>query len=386
MEPNKKHIYFLCPGVQWNKPTTGGLLYNSVVIDTLKKKYGNEAVTPLNLIGNTQEHSWLRHRIITNLKYLKFFIGKKVGKSDLILVDSRSNSLLILPFLFLHFFSKATIGMMVYHINYYLSGRHGVAGKVESYCEKLFIRCASFIITISQSTLRGITQLTGRSEFGKIPIWIVPPGLEMKMVPVERLKGDIKKFSEITLLYVGTCEDPRKGLDYLIDAIADLNFSHFKLYLVGKYNKMCTYHRRLSKSIQDYDLSAKVFFLGRVSEENLHQLYQEANIFVFPSLWEGYGIVLAEAMAHGLPIVATDVSSIPEIVSNGENGILVPPGNSEALAEAISELVGNEDLRREMSQKSIEIARTFKGWDEVSQDIVQCIEKSFASKFEMEGH
>ena len=76
METNIKHIYFLCPGIEWEKPTTGGLLYNYVFIDALKKQYGDEAVTPLNLIGTGQVKSWLKNRITANLKYLNFFWGR----------------------------------------------------------------------------------------------------------------------------------------------------------------------------------------------------------------------------------------------------------------------------------------------------------------------
>ena len=375
METNKKRIYFLCPGIEWDKPSTGGLLYSYVFINALKKHHGDGSVTPLNLIGDDQTKSWGKMRIAANINYLKFFLGKKLGKSDLVLVDSRANSLLLLPLIFLRCFSQATTGMMVYHINYNLSDRQGFAGIIEKYCEKLFICCASFIITISRSTLRDITQLTGRSEFGKIPIRIVSPGLKTESVMVEGAESIAKSPSEKQLLYVGTCEDPRKGLDYLIRATAGLPHSHFRLYLVGKYNETSSYHRRLTQIIQECNLSKKVLFLGRVSDEKLHQLYRESDIFVFPSLWEGYGIVLAEAMAHGLPVVATNVSAIPEIVRNGENGILVPPGNVEALTEALAELLDNAELRQQLADKSIEIAKSFKSWDEVGQDLAQLVDE-----------
>lgn len=84
--------------------------------------------------------------------------------------------------------------------------------------------------------------------------------------------------------------------------------------------------------------------------------------------------MLAEAMTYGLPVVSTNVSAIPEIVSNGENGILVNPGNVKQLTEALDELMGNDNLRREMGEKSIEIANSFKNWDEVGKVLVKKIE------------
>jgi len=70
------------------------------------------------------------------------------------------------------------------------------------------------------------------------------------------------------------------------------------------------------------------------------------DIFLLPSLWEGFGIVLVEAMAAGKPIVATDTSSIPEIVENGNNGFLVPPENSDAIAEALTKIISDAELRK----------------------------------------
>lgn len=80
METNKKHIYFLCPGIKWDKPTTGGLLYNFVFINALKQQYGDQAVTPLNLIKDVPGQSWGRRRITANMKYLNFFLGKKLSR------------------------------------------------------------------------------------------------------------------------------------------------------------------------------------------------------------------------------------------------------------------------------------------------------------------
>ncbi len=374
MGKTKRHIYFLCPDVQWDSPATGGLLYNFVLIKALKQKYGDGSVIPLNLMETCCTQSWVQRRIISNWKYIVYFWK---GSTDLILVDSRSNSMLLAPLVFLRYFSKATIGMTVYHINYSLSRRHGVVGIIEKYCEKLFIRCASFIVTNSRSTLHGITQLAGRTEFGKVSIKIIPPGVNTEKVLAQGLEDVEKRSSVLKLLYVGTCEDPRKGLDYLIRAVADLSYPNFKLYLVGKYDRKSVYHRHLAQLVENYNLRHKIFFLGRVSDDELYQLYRKSDIFVFPSLWEGYGIVLAEAMAHGLPIVSTNVSAIPEIVSHGENGLLVAPGSVEALTEALAELVNNDELRHRMAANSLEIANTFKSWDEVGQVWTELVEHSF---------
>ena len=378
MKPKTRQIYFLCPGVTWDKPTSGGLLYNYMVIESLKGFYGEESVIPLDLIGDKEfeEKSWNMQRLVTNLQYLKFFLRHRPGEADLVLVDSRSNSLLLLPLLFLRFFSSVKIGVFVYHIYFHLSRRQGLPGLMEKTCERLFIRCASVIVTISKSTFHGIVHLLGQARADKIPIHIVPPGLQIdKIHPITRKHDKVKR--QLNLLYVGTCEDSRKGLDYLIRAVAGFSGMDFTLFLVGKYDTTSPYHKHLCQLIDEHNVAHKVVFHGRVSDETLERMYQDADLFVFPSLWEGYGIVLAEAMAHGLPVVATDVSSIPEIVRQRKNGILVPPGNVEALADALLELLYDHELRQQMAEKSLEIAEQFLGWEEVGMLVTKYMEDVF---------
>ncbi|HJX61414.1 MAG TPA: glycosyltransferase family 4 protein, partial [Dehalococcoidia bacterium] len=96
--------------------------------------------------------------------------------------------------------------------------------------------------------------------------------------------------------------------------------------------------------------SARVCFTGRVTTAELVRHYNRAEMSACPSLYEGFGLPAGEAMACGLPVVATTGGALPEVVEDGVTGILVPPGDAPALAEAMRTLMGDPDLRRRMGQ------------------------------------
>lgn len=164
-------------------------------------------------------------------------------------------------------------------------------------------------------------------------------------------------------LYVGTVEH-RKGLIYLIDALGIIHRNHpaleFSLNIVGKVTEK-TYYDKLLMKIDELNLQNFVHFRGRVSDEDLETYYNEAEIFTFPSLLEGYGIVLVEALNKGLPIIAFNNSAIPYTVKDGINGFLAENKNAESFAEKIMLLTGNDKLRAELQegiQETIESLKT----------------------------
>ena len=90
---------------------------------------------------------------------------------------------------------------------------------------------------------------------------------------------------------------------------------------------------------------------GRVSKEELVRLYNQAEVFVSPSLYEGFGLPAAEAMACGAPIVATTAGAFPEVIEDGVSGLLVPPGDTRALADAIERVLGDGLLQRRLGRE-----------------------------------
>jgi glycosyltransferase involved in cell wall biosynthesis len=136
----------------------------------------------------------------------------------------------------------------------------------------------------------------------------------------------------------------RKGHRFLFKSLKEISddFPETRLLVVGE-GKM---EEELKELAHNLGISDRVIFLG--FRDDVPAIIEGSDVLVLPSLCEGFGYVLVEAMASGKPVVATDVSSIPEIVDDGETGVLVPPGDHRRLAEALRKVLGNRELAARM--------------------------------------
>lgn len=147
---------------------------------------------------------------------------------------------------------------------------------------------------------------------------------------------------------------PRKDVRTLLDAVARLA-PDVVLRVVGTGPEEESLARRANRR----DLQGRVELLGHVSFERLAAEYRRADVFCLPSRQEGFGIVFLEAMAAGLPIVAARCAAVPEIVRQGEGGLLVPPRDPEALAGALSGLLSDRRERRRLSEGGLRRVRDY---------------------------
>ncbi|MEJ2266432.1 MAG: glycosyltransferase family 1 protein [Anaerolineales bacterium] len=159
------------------------------------------------------------------------------------------------------------------------------------------------------------------------------------------------------VLYVGA-ELPRKNLPVLLAAMARVkgNLPGVKLIKVGGPEYLPR-HRRLLELIEELDLRENVRFTGHVPPAHLVQLYCLADVFVFPSLYEGFGLPVLEAMACGAPVVCSTAPALKEVA--GEAALLVDPGDVGGWARAIERVITDRQLRQELSHKGLERARGF---------------------------
>ena len=119
------------------------------------------------------------------------------------------------------------------------------------------------------------------------------------------------------------------------------------------------YRCYLQNLIRELNLGEKVHFHGRVSSEQLANLYNGSSLFILVSRMEGFGIVYAEAMKYGLPIVASNTGAVPEIVENGKNGILCDPEDPDAISKAILKIINNQELRNTFSENNYRKFKSF---------------------------
>ncbi len=164
----------------------------------------------------------------------------------------------------------------------------------------------------------------------------------------------------LRLLVVATVT-PRKGHRLLIEALSGLQDLDWQLVCVGSLERDPACVGSLRAAIDAGGLAARVTLTGEQSPDDLATAYREADLFVLPSYHEGYGMVCAEALAHGLPVVATLAGAIPETVP-ASAGLLVPPGDAVALREALRRAISDAGLRRDLAGGARRAAAALPDW------------------------
>jgi glycosyltransferase involved in cell wall biosynthesis len=183
---------------------------------------------------------------------------------------------------------------------------------------------------------------------------VVAPGTDRVAPRLHKREG------EVVLLSVGAVI-PRKGYDVLVAALAQLKQLPWRLVIAGDRARSVDTCRRLEADIAGLGLADRIDLLGAVSEEALASLYADCDLFVLPSRFEGYGMAYAEAIAHGVPVVASTAGAIPDPVPAAA-GVLLPPDNVDALALALRRLIENPADRERLAAAARAV--TFPSWRE----------------------
>ncbi|MFT4025594.1 MAG: glycosyltransferase family 4 protein [Novosphingobium sp.] len=202
------------------------------------------------------------------------------------------------------------------------------------------------------------TAATLQRDFGVSPerITVAVPGIDRPAAArPPRLPGPPR------ILSVGQVA-PRKAYHVLVEALAAVRDLDFSAVIAGDRSRDAVTPGALVERIARAGLTDRITLAGAVSEEELARLHGEADLFAFPSLFEGYGMAAAEALAWGLPIVATTGGAVPEVVPP-EAGLLVPPGDAAAFAAALRALLSDVALRAKLAAGARAAAARLAGWD-----------------------
>jgi len=202
-------------------------------------------------------------------------------------------------------------------------------------------------------------------EEGKLEV--IPNGVNvddfnLSEEEIERVKEKYE-LNETTVMFSGTIT-PRKGVEYLVKAAEILKEKDVLFLIVGNTNLDREYANKVMKYAKLRNL--KVRFTGFVPYEDLKALYFACDIFVLPSLEEGFGMVLTDALASGKPVIGTNVGGIPMQIRDGWNGFLVDPTNEKQLAEKIKYLIENEEERIKIGKNSRKLAREEFDWEKIA--------------------
>jgi len=250
---------------------------------------------------------------------------------------------------------------------------------------KLFYQCllpktlknASKITTLSHHTKKDLMKYFNISEDKIMTIHIAVDSNKYKPLAKEKI-SEVRQKYNINLpfiLYVGTLE-PRKNIVRLIESFYKVrkNGNEHKLVITGKKGWK---YKNIFETVRRLNLSDEIIFTDYVPDKDLPALYNAADLFVYPSIYEGFGLPPLEAMACGTSVITSNTSSFPEVV--GSAGIMVNPYDVDELAEKISEVIGSDKLKEELSRKGLEQAKMF-SWEKCARETLEVFKEGINCK------
>jgi glycosyltransferase involved in cell wall biosynthesis len=154
---------------------------------------------------------------------------------------------------------------------------------------------------------------------------------------------------------------PRKGLHYLLQAFRELALPKAELWIIGP-DRGIREDAKLQNLVRAL-CTPNVFFKGPVAQSQLNTYFSQGSVFALPSLADGFGLVVPQAMACGLPVIVSDMTGAADLVREGENGFIVPAGEAEALKEKLQFLFDHQELCGEMGRRAQDAAALDETWD-----------------------
>ena len=228
--------------------------------------------------------------------------------------------------------------------------------------ERAALRLVRAVIVTSEMTAATLAR-----DFGvpRETITVATPGIDRPSPSWTPSSNPVPK-----LLAVGTVT-PRKAHDVLVDALARIAGLDWHCTVAGSLERAPETAASLRQQIERSGLASRIDLIGEVADPT--PLYETADIFVLPSRYEGYGMAIAEALVYGMPVVATRVGAIPEVVPDNA-GILVPPDDPATLADALQRLIENQPLRREYAEGARATAQQFAQWRDTAARIASALD------------
>lgn len=224
---------------------------------------------------------------------------------------------------------------------------------------------SDLILCDSESTRKDVEKIL---KINSEKLKVLYPSVET-FEPTELKLNEIKEKYNITkpfILTVGKIE-PRKNIPKLIDAFQKTGIKDYDLLIVGPKGW----------ESESFELSDNIKFLGFVSDEDLYAFYKLAAFFVFPSLYEGFGYPVVEAMSLGCPVATSNNSSLKEITK--DNGLLFDPSSVDEIAKAIKEYYNDESLRKKMSEKGLKRAKDF-SQEQFAKNLINIFENLYDNR------
>ncbi len=329
--------------------STGGHYYLANTIQYLKREKLNMDV----LNCDTFPIKARNNRLLFIIHIFKYFLKNRNG------VFTFTNHNLYFYLLMPLFFSrimgnKYGCGC---HLTQYNLRKNFFMRWLEFLCEYLILQGASLLIIPSKAAIQQFQVF----HIERKKIVVVNPAPNVVGQDEVLFHRQVRR-----ILFTGHVEW-RKGLDILIKAMGRLKDLNLHLDVAGLYNRNSSYFRDIQKIINENQLADHVSFHGCLSPNELSTLYKKADLFIFPSRHETFGMVLVEAISFGLPVIASDIPTTASIIDNNTNGILYNTEDSESLALAIRKLACDTDLRYAIMKNNVRLSKKLRTWDDVGR-------------------
>jgi glycosyltransferase involved in cell wall biosynthesis len=230
--------------------------------------------------------------------------------------------------------------------------------------EEEALALARHVVVPSHGTVRELTRLFSVPA-GKITV--AEPGI----LRGKRASGASAR-QPLHIVSVGSLT-PRKGYGFLIDALNEVRDLPWRATIAGSLDQSPETAALVWRKLSEYGFEERVRLAGQLDEETLSALYSSADVFALASLYEGYGMAFAEAMAHGLPVVASGEGAVRDTVPSSA-GFVCAAGDVAAFAEALRSLLSNAAQRREKAEGAWLHGQTLPNWASTAATIAQVIE------------
>lgn len=249
----------------------------------------------------------------------------------------------------------------------------GFMQQYQRWTSRFAVRHAAKVITISQSTKNDLVKVY---KVDPEKIQIIPLGFDKDIfqpLTYEQAQSSLDRFGLVYqkyILFVGTLQ-PRKNISSLVNAFVKLKKEHHieeKLVIVGKRGWL--WEPIEEKIRQANKLTSGIKYLDYVEQSDLNSIIAGASLLTLPAFYEGFGLPPLEAMASGVPVVVSNVSSLPEVV--GDAGKLIDPNSVDSIAAGLLEVLTDKELRKQMIEKGFMQANKFT-WEETGKNTLKVL-------------
>jgi len=311
------------------------------------------------MIDNVKEGFFVKFQVLTFILFNLVNSVSKLKDRDLIhvhwLIPNGLGALIVKKIFKIPYIST------IYGEEVYLSKRYKI-----DFILRSFINNSNRSVAISKGTLESCLKIGLKTE----TFDVIPFGVDTDFFRPLNINRNLKTFQVLSVGYL----IERKGFEYLIKAMPNVlkKYANVKLKIVGSG----PLEGDLKCLINNLNLNKNVEILKNVSDEELLNLYNSSDLFILPSIvdsqgnTEGLGVVLLEAMACKVPVIGSNIGGIPDIIQDGETGLLVPEKNISELSKAVINLVENEDFRNKLANGGYKLVGDKFNWRKIAQSYI----------------